>query len=122
MNLHFFFLCILRLHPRHMELPRLEVESELQLLAYAPATAMWDPSRVYNLHHSSPQCRFLIPVSEARDRTHILMDPSWAGYLLSHGGNSMDMHYFLFYFISFCFLGPYFWHMEVLKLGVQSEL
>ena len=33
----------LGLHPWHMEIPRLGVESELQLLAYATATAMPDP-------------------------------------------------------------------------------
>ena len=33
-----------------MEGPRLGVESELQLLAYTTATAMQDPSCVYNLH------------------------------------------------------------------------
>ena len=29
------------------------VESELLLLAYATATAMWDPSQVCDLHHSN---------------------------------------------------------------------
>ena len=36
-----------------METPRLGVELEVQLQAYATATATWDPSHVYNLHHSS---------------------------------------------------------------------
>ena len=36
----------------HMEVPRLGVEWELQLLAYAPATAMPDPSLIFDLHHS----------------------------------------------------------------------
>ena len=38
-------------HPRHMEVPRLEVEWELQLLAYTTATAAQDPSRICDLHH-----------------------------------------------------------------------
>ena len=62
-----------------MEVPRLGVESELQLLlAYTTATAMWDPSHslVCDLHHSSQQCQILYPLSEARDQTLILMDPS----------------------------------------------
>ena len=50
-----FFFCILRLHPRHMEVPRLGVQSELQLLAYTRATARQDPSCVFDLHHCSPQ-------------------------------------------------------------------
>ena len=33
----FFFLVLLGLHPQHMEVPRLRVELELQLLAYATA-------------------------------------------------------------------------------------
>ena len=69
-----------------MEVPRLGVESELQLPATATATAMQDPSRIYDLHHSSWQHQILNPLSKARDRTHILMDTSWV--LLSHNGNS----------------------------------
>ena len=42
-----------------MEVPRLGVESELQLLAYTTATAMLDLSCVCDLHHSSQQCRVL---------------------------------------------------------------
>ena len=34
-----------------MEVLRLEVKSELQMPAYATATAMWDLSQVCNLHH-----------------------------------------------------------------------
>ena len=55
-----------------MEVPRLGVESELQLPAYTTATAMQDPSCICNLHHSSQQRRNLNPLSEARDGTGIL--------------------------------------------------
>ena len=44
------------LHPQHMEVPRLGIESELQPLAYTIATATRDPSHVCDLHHSSQQC------------------------------------------------------------------
>ena len=47
--------CILRLHLWHMEILKLGVESELQLLAYTTATAMQDPSHVCDLHHSLQQ-------------------------------------------------------------------
>ena len=41
------------LHSQHMEVPRLGVQSELQLPAYDRASAMWDPSRVYDLHSNA---------------------------------------------------------------------
>ena len=60
-----------------MEVPRLGVELELQLLACATATATQDLSQVCDLHHSSWQHQILNPLSKARDQTHILMDTSW---------------------------------------------
>ena len=54
----------------------MEVESELQPPAYTTATALWDPSHVYNPHLSSQQCQILNPVSKARDRAQVLMDTS----------------------------------------------
>ena len=52
----FFLLLFLGLFLWHMEVPRLGVQSELQLPAYATATAVPDPSLNYDLHHSSGQC------------------------------------------------------------------
>ena len=72
----FFFWCFLGLHLRHMEIPRLGVQSELQLLAYATATAKWDLSLVHHIHHSSQQCQILNSLIEARGRTCVLMDAS----------------------------------------------
>ena len=59
--------CLLGPHWWHMEVPRLGVESELLLLAYATATAMWDLSHVCDIHHSSQQRKILNPLSEVRD-------------------------------------------------------
>ena len=59
-----------------METPRLEVELELQPLAYATAIAMLDQSRVCKLHHSSQQHQILNPLSKARDWTRNVMVPS----------------------------------------------
>ena len=50
-----------------MVVPRLGVELELQLPAYATATATPDLSCVCNLHHSLWQCWILNPLSKARD-------------------------------------------------------
>ena len=57
-----------------MEVPGLGVELELQLPAYATATAMWDLSHVFNLCYSLRQCQILNPLSKARDGTRILPD------------------------------------------------
>ena len=67
-------------HVRHMEVPRLGVESELQMPAYATATATRDLSHVCDLHHSSQQHWILNALSKARDQTHILMDTSQVCY------------------------------------------
>ena len=59
-----------------MEVFKLGVESELLLPAYARVTAAQDPSRNFNLHHSLQQRWILNPLSEARNRTPVLMDVS----------------------------------------------
>ena len=61
---------------RHMEVPRVGAESELQLPAYATVKAMPDRSCLCSLHHSSGQCQILNTLSKARDQTHILLDTS----------------------------------------------
>ena len=75
-----FFFWLFRATPCHMEVPRLGVELELQLLAYITARAMQDLSFICNLHHSSWQHQILNTLSKARDQTHILMDPSQVCY------------------------------------------
>ena len=70
---HFFSV---GLHLWHMEVPRLGVYLELQLLAIATATATRDLSFICDLPHSSWQCWILNPLSEDRNWTHYLMVPS----------------------------------------------
>ena len=74
--IYLFIFSFLGRHLWHMEVPRLEVELELQLPTFITATATQDPSCICNLHHSSRQCRILTLLSEARDRTYVLMDAS----------------------------------------------
>ena len=59
-----------------MEVPRLGVKLELQLLAYATATATQDQSLVWDLHHSLWQLWILNPLIGDRDQICILMDTS----------------------------------------------
>ena len=80
------FFVFLGPHPWHMEIPRLGVESELWLLAYAIATATPDQSDDCNLHCSSWQHQILNPLSDAGDQTCILMDASEVFNLLSQTG------------------------------------
>ena len=77
-----------------MEVPRLGVKSELQLLAFATATAAPDLSCICDLCRSSQQRQSLKPLSEARDPTLILMDASQILDLLNHNGNS---HMWIFF-------------------------
>ena len=63
---YFFF--FLGLYLQHMEVPRLGVELELQLLVYTTATATQDLSCICDLH-SLQQCWILNPLSRTRDRT-----------------------------------------------------
>ena len=77
MAIFFFSFSLFRAALRHMEVPRLGVESELQLPAYTTAIAMRYPSHVFDLHHSSQQRQILNPLIKARGRTHILIDTSW---------------------------------------------
>ena len=83
-----FFLFFLGLHLWHVKIPRLGVETELQLPAYSTAPAVQNLSHVCDLHHSFWQCWTLNSLSKARDQTHILMDTSRVLNPLSHKGNS----------------------------------
>ena len=57
-----------------MKVLRPGAESELQLPAYAIATAMRNPNHICKLHHGLQQRWILNPLSEARDQTCILKD------------------------------------------------
>lgn len=73
-------------HLQPMEITRLGVESELQLPACTTATATRDPSHICDLYHSS--CLILKPLSEARDRIHVLMDTGQVCYHYATIGTS----------------------------------
>ena len=75
-TLFFFFLPFLGPLLWHIEVPRLGVQSELLSLAYARATAKWDPRCIFDLQHSSQQHQILNPLSKVRDQTRNLMVPS----------------------------------------------
>ena len=75
-GIFFFFFFFFGPYLWHVEVPRLWVKLEVQLLVYTRATTLQDLSRVCNLHHSSWKCQILNPLSKARTQTHNLMVPS----------------------------------------------
>ena len=76
---HFFFL--FRAKHAAYGSSQARIKSELQLPAYATATAMWDPSHICDLYHRSWQCQILDPLSKAKDQTRILIDTSQIHFL-----------------------------------------
>ena len=72
----------------HMEVPELGVESELQLLSCATATATQDLSCIHDLHCNLEQCWILNPLSETRGQTCILTETTQVFNSWSHKGNS----------------------------------
>ena len=75
-----------------MEVPRLGIESQLQLAAYTTATAKSDPSHIRNLHYSLQQCQILNPPSEARDQTRNLIVPSQILFQCATMGTPVLLH------------------------------
>ena len=74
---------------QRMEVPRLGVQLELQLQAYATSTAMLALSCICDLCCSLWQCRIPDPLNEARYQTCMFMDTILGLSLLSHSGNSV---------------------------------
>ena len=97
-----FFFFNLRLHPQHMQVPRLGVELELWLLAYATATSTPDPSHLYNLHHSSLQHWILNPLSGARDWTCVHMDTSQIRFCWAIMGSIFVILFSMCMYVSVC--------------------
>ena len=87
-SLYLYFLLLfllLELHLQHMEVPRLGVQSELQLPAYTTATGTSNLNCIFNLY------QILNPRSNARDQTHILLDMGRVLKPLSHSANSLPI-------------------------------
>ena len=89
-------------HLWHVEVPRLGVQSELLLPAYARAAATPDLSHVHDPHHRSGQRQILNPLSKARDQTHNLMVSGRIHQPLSHDRNSKHKLIFVDPHCPFC--------------------
>ena len=87
-----------------MEVPRVGVESELQLPAYTTATATRDPSHVCDLHHSSRQRQILNLLSKARDPIRNLMVPSQIRFHCSTEGTPKAKLFLLRFLFIYLFI------------------
>ena len=88
---HFFFV-FLRLHLQHMEVPRLGVKLELQLLAYTTATATLGLSHISDLHHSQGNAGSL--THRDQGSSPCLMVTSWVCYHQATMGTLRDSYLF----------------------------
>ena len=77
-----------------MEVSRLGVQSELQVPAYATAIAMWEPNRIFNLHHSSQQRRIINPLTEQGKGSNPHPERHYVLNLLNYNGNSTTGNFF----------------------------
>ena len=86
----FFFFCFLgpTCSIWGIGVPRLGGQLGLHRWGQPTATAMHDPSRVCNLHHSSCQCQILNLLRKARDRTHHFMVTSQIHFCCTTTGSS----------------------------------
>ena len=84
----FFFFFFMWLHPQHLEVSRLEVELEQQLL---DCTHSHSNLRVCNLHHSLWQCWILNPRSGTEDQTLVLMNTSQVCYIWATMGTPFGL-------------------------------
>ena len=87
-----------------MEVPRLGVKLELQLPAYATATATRDPSLICDLHHGSWQHLILNPLSKTAVRNCNCMVPSQIHFPCTTTGTLflVTFYYYYYLFIYFC--------------------
>ena len=130
LNLHLFYLfiylliylfCFLEPHVQHMEVPRLEVRSKLQLPAHSTVRATQDLSWTvaYNTDHDN--ARYSTHWARPGIRFHILMDTSWIGYRWTTTGSTFLFYFFIitstifsvftslfFYFLFFYFPNTFF--------------
>ena len=116
LKLYLFIYCFLGPHSRHMEVPRLGVESELQLPASTTATTMADLSHICNPYKSSQQHWIPDPLSEARDRTHILMNTSRIHFCYTMMGTPITfktLYFSLFFFLKTPAIASYLLDMKV---------
>ena len=109
-----------------MEVPRLGVDLELKLPAYATATARWDLSCFCDLTAAHWQRWIFNPPSKARDRTSTLMDTNQIHFLCATTGTP-----YYYYFFNFtddtgpekcCLLPGFLNHLQIFYLSTHNPL
>ena len=123
-NIHsFFFFCLFRATLEAYGRFQARVESELEPLAFTTATATPDPSCICDLHHSSQPCQIRDPLSEARDRTHILMDTSQDCFRCTTMGTAVSIHSYesVFPLTSTMYLLRWIWITSILWQNITGQ-
>ena len=94
--LHFFLLflsfCLFRASPAAYGVSQARGQIGAVAAGYTTATAMSDPSQVWDLHHSAWQLQILNPLSEAWDQTRNLTVPSWIHFRCAVRGTPQPLH------------------------------
>ena len=90
------FVALLGPHLQHMEVPRLRDKLELQLPAYAKATASQNLSRICELCHSLGKLWILNPLSEARDGICIFRRAMSGSQIAEPQWELLTLHFILF--------------------------
>ena len=90
---HFIYIVFLGLQLQRMEVSKVGVDLEPQLPSYTTATEIPDPSCICNLHHRSQQRWILNPLSEARDRTYVLMDTKQIRFCWAATGTPFSIYF-----------------------------
>ena len=111
---YFFIFCFLGFHVWHMKVPKLRVESELQLPAYTTATTRQDLSHTRELQDSSQQRQILNPLRSRPGTEHESSWTCWVCSLLSHNRNSQPLSLSLFFFFKLRYKWPITWVSGVL--------
>ena len=97
-----------------MEVPRIEVKLELQLLAYTTATATRNPSRVCDLHHMDTS-RVCNPLSHNRDSHELYI---FSRHYLLNSGRCL----FLLKCKEICKIFSNFYLTIIIKKGIAGVL
>ena len=135
LDINFFLFFFSLLHLWHMEVPRLGMDSKLQLQAYTTVWATPDPSCICDLCRSLRQCQILnslspgIELVPAQTLCWVFNLPYWVFNLPSHKRHSLDTHFYVSCLASYetkqCGRGTekssFWWQVRVMRCMMRYD-